>query len=322
MLRLGCIVVVGALILGPYAWAQPAPGPPPPGANPAPPPGPLGPGGPSAAAPPPGPRNGQPPAPGEPGAPPPPPGSPAAPPPGGPGAPGVQPAPDQPADPNATPDASSIVPVPPPLPDMPKGDVITLKTGKVLKNVQVVKATLTEVHVQTLLNPSEELPPLVVPRKYVQSIEYDDYDPNQAALAQKNPQQEPGITSGFAVSKDLGEKLRSKIPPPPLSFQDQDLIDVLQTLSERTGITINVSDGVRAIPQPQRRWTFQSTDDVTLFLLFQEKLPEKFPNLVVEYQFDRVLVRVESEGAPAAGTPAEAPETPDATEGGGAASPS
>lgn len=192
---------------------------------------------------------------------------------------------------------------------MPAGDTVTLKTGKVLTNVQVLKTTLTEVHVQTVLNPSEDLPPLIVPRKYVESIAYDDYDPNTAAaLAAQQSQNAPGVMSGFAVSQDMGEKLHGKLPPPPLNYVDEDVLTILNDLSERTGVAIDTSEGVRNLPRQQRRWTFQSAEDLTLFLLFQEKLPAKFPNLVVDYQFDRVLVRLKSEGAPAAEPPAEAPE--------------
>ena len=284
MLRAGCIIVVGILFFDPFVWAQPQSGTPPPPGGPHPVASGIGgaPGGP-----PPGPRSA-----GAPG--------PEVPP--GSAAPGDSP----PAEPNGPGAEDSPVPPPPPM-VMPAGDTVTLKSGKVLKNVQVLKTTLTEVHVQTLLNSSEDLPPLIVPRKFVESIEYDDYDPKTAALAKKQSQQNPGVMSGFAVSKDMGEKLHGKLPAPRLSFEDRDVLDVLRDLSKTVGVTIDVSDGVRAIPTQDRRWTFQAADDMTLFLLLQEKLPEKFPNLAVDYQFDRILVRTKEEGAPAAKEPADAP---------------
>lgn len=317
MLRLACTLIVGAVIVSPAVWAQPptpvAPPPVPeanittnadPGGLPGLPPGPRAgaPLGPNAAPPP-----GAPPL-GAPGLPPPsgpgaiPPGAPGALPPDGSGNPPSSDAGDI-ADP-ALESAESVAWKP----ELPAGDVITLKTGKVLRNVQVLKTTLTEIHVQTLLGGGEELPPLVVPRKYVQSIEYDDFDPNAAtALAKQQGQHTPGIMSGFAVSRDMGEKLHQKLSP-PLNFQDRDLVELLRELSERTGVVIDVSEEVRALPSQNRRWTFQSAEDLTLFLLFQEKLPQKFPDLTVDYQFDRVLVRPKTDGEPANSADAPRPE--------------
>jgi hypothetical protein len=189
---------------------------------------------------------------------------------------------------------------------LPPGDTVTLKSGKSLTNVQVLKTTLTEVHIQTLINPGPDLPPLVIPRQFVESVEYDNYDPNVAAMEQQTSLQTPGLMSGFEVSKDMGEKLNTKITP-PLSFQNRDLVDVLAKLSKDLGVTIEVSDEVKALTPQARLWTFESADDITLSILLQEKLPEKFPELMAEYQFDRIIVKSKLTEAPEETPTADAP---------------
>jgi hypothetical protein len=198
---------------------------------------------------------------------------------------------------------------PPPAPVLPTGDIITLRTGKVLRNVQVLKTTLTEVHVLTLLAPGSDLEPLIIPRKYVESIVYDDYDPSSAKLAPSRMQQSPELVPGFKVSKELGEKLRAKLEDRWLSFEDRDLVEVLDELGRETGVLIELSSNVRALTPAARQWTLEPTDDLTLSGLLHQKLPESFPDLVVEYQFDKVMVETKAEHRPAQPGPAGAADT-------------
>ena len=72
-------------------------------------------------------------------------------------------------------------------------------------------------------------------------------------------------------------------------------------------MTIEVSDDVKALTPQARLWTFESADDITLSILLQEKLPEKFPELMAEYQFDRIIVKRKPIDAPAETPTADAP---------------
>ncbi len=185
-----------------------------------------------------------------------------------------------PAEPGATPgEAPQLLP----------GDVITLKNGSVLSGVQVLKKTPTDYEVEIL----EGSVTLSIPRDQVKSIEYDAKEPSEdrARGIDNTGKKTPSEFPGQRISPALSAKLGADLSDQPIVYENADLVDVMNDLSKRTSIAIEVGQPALDIPADQRKWSFQTQPGkTTLFNLLRDAMPNRFPSLEAVFAFDKILV--------------------------------
>jgi hypothetical protein len=83
----------------------------------------------------------------------------------------------------------------------------------------------------------------------------------------------------------------------PLKYENADLVKVLAELSQRLGVTIVVDDSVKALPEKERMWGFETRPGMNPMALLQDELLKKFPTLAVVYQYDKLLVTTKEKAA-------------------------
>jgi len=172
-------------------------------------------------------------------------------------------------------------------PEAPAGDVITLKSGNKLTGVQVVSRSPTDIEVDVgdgIL--------MKISRKQIVDIKYDKIEPvkRKSSAVSDAAVVRGDVIQGSQITAEVSAKLTAPIPDPPLKYENQDLVVILDELSKRLGITIIVDDPVKALPDNERQWSIESGPDTTLMSLLQDRLLKQFPGLGVVYQYDKLLV--------------------------------
>jgi len=201
-------------------------------------------------------------------------------------------APDSPAPQAGAPEA-----LPPPAPpaspafEEPQGDVITLTTGAILKNVQVYRRSAKAFEIQV----TEEVV-LKIPRKLIADVQYDDYEPSRGRAERPQPKKTDRLV-GMKLKPEVHKKLTTPIPPPPLKYKDTDLVTILADLSKRVGVRIVVDKSVKLVPREELIWDIESKPQATLMTLLQEEMRKRFKQLVVVYQYDKILITTQPKAA-------------------------
>ncbi|MBI4559530.1 MAG: hypothetical protein HY706_18230, partial [Candidatus Hydrogenedentes bacterium] len=170
-----------------------------------------------------------------------------------------------------------------------KGDVVVLKSGKVLEGVQIVRESPAEYEVE-LVNSGAVT--LLIPRKQVTSVQYDDVDPvRERRLKAMHPkEQAQSLIPSEKLAPELNQKLTASISDTPIAYANKDLADVLKELGQKVGVTIVVDQLVLDLPPEKRVWNLEASAGTTLVSLLQEVLPQHFSDLKVVYQYDKILV--------------------------------
>jgi len=188
------------------------------------------------------------------------------------------------AGPNGPP--ASPAPAAAATPAKEEGDVITLKSGAVMKGVQVIRRTPVELLVQVTDDVT-----LSIPQKQVANVKLDSIDPvNVTRQKTDSTPQEGSLIPGDKLSPQLHEKMVAPIPAPPLKFENQDFVVILDDLSKRIGVPIEIDEKVKSLPEDQRKWTYEAKADTTPMAFLQEGLLKQFKNLSMELRFDRIVV--------------------------------
>lgn len=169
-----------------------------------------------------------------------------------------------------------------------KGDVLRLRDGMLMSDVQILRTTTSHYIVEVI----PEVEPLEIPRSMVESIEYDDYDPVRARRREEMmpDKKEESLISGKALASELVEKLRSPVGGEPIQFENQPVEEVLAELANRTGVKLTVHESVKRIPAANRRWTLDASPDTTLIDLLQHKLLKQFQNLDIVFEYDTIRI--------------------------------
>jgi hypothetical protein len=190
------------------------------------------------------------------------------------------------------------------------GDIIRFKSGAVWGNVQVLRSTPKYYEVEQFPG----LAPVQIGRSLVDSIEWDNIDPErERRLQQLMPQpDEPTVVSMDQLAPEFREKLTAPLSQETLAFANQVLGQVFTQLSELTGVPIEIDPSVRELPTDQKVWTVTLPPGTTLLSVLQDELPKAFPNLRTMFEFDKVKVMTaarmaELEAAPADTQPPPSP---------------
>jgi len=190
-------------------------------------------------------------------------------------------------------DGPPAAPPPPPVKKGPPGDEIHLMTGSVLKDVQVLRRSPLGVEVQVT-----EGVTFFLPRRQVEDIKYDDYEPaRQRHDPQSAEQKEAATFLGEKIEPATFEKLNEPLPESCLKSTGRDLVDVLGLISAETGVQIEVSEAVKNLPADEREWDYAVASGTTLNALLQSELPQRFPGLATAYRYNTLLVTTREEAA-------------------------
>lgn len=174
------------------------------------------------------------------------------------------------------------------LPPITGGDKITMVSGSIMTGVQVVKSTPKFYEIQMV----EGQPTIQIPRRQVQSVEYDDIDPGRERLRQElfPEAKEVTIASGEKVTGELRDKLMAPVSDEAVSYKDTDFIKVLEDVKTKTGATLTVDQSIADKPAAQRRWTIEVPADKTLMTLLREDLVGAFKFVEVVFESDSIIV--------------------------------
>lgn len=183
------------------------------------------------------------------------------------------------------------------------GDVIRFKDGTVLDNVQVLRETPRALTVQIADGVEMD-----IPRRRIQSVEYDDFDPTRQKRIEQlfPPPAPPNEIKGHLISPQLLARLNAPVSPVPLNFEQRGLAKIFEDLAKSTGLPYEIDDSVRQIPADEKQWTIQTTPDMTLDR-FLEAFKERFPNLAVLYEFDKVVILTKEAAQARQDTPSPPP---------------
>ena len=200
------------------------------------------------------------------------------------------------------------VPVPPPTP-APSGDEIRIKSGAVLKGVQVLRRSPLGVEVQVTPEVT-----FFIPRKQVVEIKYDGIEPSKQRQVPKPAEPKQATFFGAKIEPAMSEKLNKPLPESCLKSAGRDLVDIMALISSETGVKIEVTDAVKSLAPNERQWDYTLAPGTTLTALLQVNLPERFTNLAIVYEYDQLVITTREAAAAqekvgAETAPAPAPET-------------
>jgi len=196
------------------------------------------------------------------------------------------------------------------LPKPQGGDKIYMKSGTVMSGIQVIRSNPANYEVQVVVGE----PPMLIPRRQVDRVEYDEIDPLREEMREKMfpKPKEVTMASGERVTSDLRDKLESPIAAEALTYKDLDLVAVLNDIKAKTQINLVVDPSIEERPAGQRKWSLEIPATRTLMAVLREDMVGRFNYVEVILEADTVLVmtkdaakkRAEASGeAPAAETP-------------------
>ncbi len=197
-----------------------------------------------------------------------------------------------------TPEAEPSVKVP----EKPVGDTITLKSGGVLRGFQVLRATPRYYEVEIVSGSVA----LRLPRRQVESIVYDDFDPLRSMGERPGPAQGPSPVPP-TPTEELDRKLDTDISEPPARFDGQDFLAILEEVGRRAGIELQIEESVRNSSAPERTWSYALESASTARDVLRA-LSEQFPGILVTFDRDTVVISARPAEPPAAPLPPASPE--------------
>ncbi|HOL20721.1 MAG TPA: hypothetical protein PK813_10845 [Candidatus Hydrogenedens sp.] len=174
------------------------------------------------------------------------------------------------------------------------GDVIYLKSGKKMKGVQVLRELPDKIEVQI----SENIEPLILPRRLVQSIEYDNIDPlkekglkEELAKTQSNAED---IIPGEELSKEFNQKMIAPLSDQPIVYENEGLLKILNDLTNKIGVKLEVDESIKTIPLEQRKKSFNISPGTSLYKFLQTDFATAYPMISVIYKYDKVNISLKT----------------------------
>ena len=157
-----------------------------------------------------------------------------------------------------------------------------------MSGVQILRSTPLFYEVQ--LVPGVE--PLLIPRKQVERVEYDEIDPARNRIRERLfPQRdEVSLASGEQVSRGLMEKLSAPVSATAIAYNRRDFVAILEEIEERLRVKLTIHPSIRNMQASGRLWTFNTTPETTLMSLLREDLLNRFKFVEVLFEYDTIVV--------------------------------
>ena len=174
------------------------------------------------------------------------------------------------------------------------GDQITLKSGKVLHGVKITRRTALNLVLESLPG----VKPLVIPLRQVASIEYgalstrptETKRPIQPPAPIKDPPQATGtdVLQAVRLSPELIEKMARPFTDEPIEFENQDIVNILRSVSILSRVPISLDAAINHLPTDQRRATLELPAGTSFDDFLETKFGPELPWLRAEFRFDRL----------------------------------
>ena len=191
-------------------------------------------------------------------------------------------------------DASADVPVDAPaspleLARAKGGDILVMKSGVVMGGVQIIRSSPLVYEVELISG----MDPMVIPRRHVERVEYDDIDPlREKRLRDQAPKLEIElIVDGKELDPEFEKKLKQPVPGTPLEYKEVDYVQVLRQLAQKTNVTITIAPDLKQDTVSSRLWTITITPGMTLLEVLQKHWSARFKSGKVTYERDKVVLK-------------------------------
>ncbi|MBL7649287.1 MAG: hypothetical protein JNK74_24175 [Candidatus Hydrogenedentes bacterium] len=175
----------------------------------------------------------------------------------------------------------------PPRTEARNDDRITLKSGRVLRGVKIVRTTPFKLVLEVL--PAVE--PLEIPARQVVSVAYGERPSSEPQEARQEPA-EKGDTSqvlqAVKVSPDLIKKLSAPLREKSVNFLRQDLLNTLRSAGILFGVPVTFGTRLEKLPVEERLVSVSLSEGASFEGFIRDTLAPELPWLKVEYRFDAV----------------------------------
>lgn len=186
----------------------------------------------------------------------------------------------------------------------PTGDTIRFKSGRELTGVRVLRHGPAVLLVEVMPG----VDPMELPLSQIESIELDERTHRDTRRRRGGVETEsaPDYIQGKELSPALSQKLRSEVSETPIREEGVDYVPFVTSIAGNVTAPLAFSDEVLALPPDARRWNPQIPANTTFLVMLYEHLLPSFPDLAVTYEFNRIVVRLETRAprpAPEADSP-------------------
>ena len=173
------------------------------------------------------------------------------------------------------------------------GDIIYFKSGKKMSGVQVLRELPDKIEVQV----SENSEPLLLPRRLIKSIEYDNIDPlknkiQKDILSSQKPDE--NVILGEELSQEFNQKMRAPLSDTVISYKDEGLLKILGELTQKAGVTLEIDESIRTIPPEERKKSFDIPAGTSLYKFLQTDFATACPNIQITYKYDKIFISLKN----------------------------
>jgi len=176
----------------------------------------------------------------------------------------------------------------PPQAEVRNDDQITLKSGRVLQGVKVIRSTPFKLVLEVI--PAVE--PLEIPARQVVSIVYGerqevrvDEPAPEVAQASRDTSQ---ILQAVKISPDLVKKMSAPLNQKTIDFARQDLLNTLRSAGIVFGVPVTFGPRLEDLPIEKRIVTLRLPEGGSFEDFIRGALARELPLLKVEYRFEVV----------------------------------
>lgn len=173
-----------------------------------------------------------------------------------------------------------------------QGDIITFKSGKKMYGVQVLRELPDKIEVQI----KEGMEPLVLPRRLIQSIQYDNVDPFKSKIQQQvsNQSKDNDIIPGEELSQEFNQKMRIPLSDQPLVYKNIGILKLLSELTQKVGVGLEIDESMKSMPMEERIKSFEIPPGTSLYKFLQTDFASAYPQVSVTYKFDKIHITLKN----------------------------
>lgn len=165
-------------------------------------------------------------------------------------------------------------------------DRITLKSGRELTGVKVIRSTPFKLVLEVI--PSLE--PLEIPTRQVAGITYGE--PETIETAETSPpestEDSTRVLQAVKLSPDLVKKMSESLSEKTIDFTRQDIINPLRSAGIMSDVPITFGKTLENLPVEQRILSLILMEGVSFDDFLRNTVAPKAPWLKIEYRFDSV----------------------------------
>lgn len=175
------------------------------------------------------------------------------------------------------------------------GDIIYFKSGKKMSGVQVLRELPDKIEVQV----SENSELLLLPRRLIKSIEYDNVDPLKNKIQKdilSSQKQDENVIPGEELSQEFNQKMRVPLSDTVVSYKDEGLLKILGELTQKIGVTLEIDESIRTIPPEERKKSFEIPAGTSLYKFLQTDFASACPNIQITYKYDKIFISLKNSG--------------------------